>query len=50
VAIGLAPFGQLQIGGLASLFGVAAALASSGLGLVAVAAVIGARARRLRSL
>lgn len=38
VAIGLAPLGQLQVGALASAFGVGAALASSGAGLVALAA------------
>jgi hypothetical protein len=50
LAIGCAPLGQLQIGALASLFGVSAALASSGLAL-AVLAVIAAllfpRVRRL---
>ena len=35
-AIGLAPLGQLQIGALASLFGVSIALGTSGLGLVAL--------------
>jgi hypothetical protein len=34
VAIGLAPLGQLQIGALASLFGVSVALGTSGLALV----------------
>ena len=38
VAIGLAPLGQLQIGALASLFGVSVALGASGLGLAALAA------------
>jgi hypothetical protein len=50
VAIGLAPFGQLQIGALASLFGVSAALGTSGLALVAlatVAALLFPRVRRL---
>ena len=37
VAIGLAPLGQLQIGALASLFGVSAALGTSGLALAALA-------------
>jgi hypothetical protein len=37
VAIGLAPLGQLQIGALASLFGVSVALGLSGLGLIALA-------------
>jgi hypothetical protein len=36
VAIGLAPLGQVQIGALASLCGVSAALGASGLGLVAL--------------
>ncbi len=50
VAIGLAPLGQLQIGALASLFGVSAALAVSGLALAvlaATAAVLFPRVRRL---
>ena len=38
VAIGLAPIGQLQIGALASLFGVSVALGASGLGLAVLAA------------
>jgi hypothetical protein len=38
VAIGLAPLGQMQIGALASLFGVSAALGTSGLALVLLAA------------
>src|SRR5215472_5919306 len=37
VAIGLAPLGQLQIGALASLFGVSLALGTTGLGLVGLA-------------
>src|SRR5438552_2917426 len=37
VAIGLAPLGQLQIGALASLFGVGIALGASGLALTALA-------------
>lgn len=37
VAIGLAPLGQLQIGALASLLGVSAALGASGLALAALA-------------
>jgi hypothetical protein len=41
VAIGLAPLGQLQIGALASLFGVSVALGASGLALVLLAAVTG---------
>jgi hypothetical protein len=50
VAIGLAPLGQLQIGALASLFGVSVALGASGLGLVALAgasAFLFPRVRRL---
>lgn len=50
VAIGLAPLGQLQIGALASLFGVSVALGLSGLGLVALAgasALLFPRVRRL---
>jgi hypothetical protein len=37
VAIGLAPLGQLQMGALASLFGVSIALGASGLALVTLA-------------
>ena len=40
VAIGLAPLGQLQIGALASLFGVSFALGTSGVGLAALAGAI----------
>jgi transmembrane secretion effector len=50
VAIGLAPLGQLQIGALASLFGVSLALGASGLALVALAsgaAMLFPRIRRL---
>lgn len=50
VAIGLAPVGQLQIGALASVFGVGVALGASGLGLVALAigaALLFPRVRRL---
>jgi hypothetical protein len=50
VAIGLAPLGQLQIGGLASLFGVSAALGSSGLALVALAGATALLVPRLRRL
>ena len=52
LAIGLAPVGQLQIGALASLFGVSAALAATGLGLVTMAvgaALLFPRVRRLGS-
>src|SRR5437899_3365785 len=50
VAIGLAPLGQLQIGALASLFGVSVAFGTSGLALVALAgatALLFPRVRRL---
>jgi len=50
VAIGLAPLGQLQIGALASLFGVGVAFGASGLALVALAgatALLFPRVRRL---
>ena len=48
VAIGLAPLGQLQIGGLASLFGVSIALGSSGLALVVLASVAALLLPRMR--
>jgi MFS family permease len=50
LAIGLAPLGQLQLGALASLFGVGAALGASGFALVALAvgsALLFPRVRRL---
>jgi hypothetical protein len=50
VAIGLAPLGQLQIGALASLFGVSMALGTSGLALAMLAgtaAVLSPRMRRV---
>jgi MFS family permease len=50
VAIGLAPLGQLQIGALATLFGVSAALGASGLALAVLgvtAALLFPRVRRL---
>ena len=50
VAIGFAPLGQLQIGALASLFGVSAALGASGLALVALAGVTALLYPRLRAL
>ncbi len=50
VAIGFAPLGQLQIGALASLFGVSAALGASGLALVALAAATALLYPRLRAL
>jgi MFS family permease len=48
VAIGLAPLGQLQIGALASLFGVSVALGTSGLALVILAAATGLLFPRVR--
>ena len=50
VAIGFAPLGQLQIGALASLFGVSAALGASGLALVTLAATTALLYPRLRTL
>ena len=50
VAIGFAPLGQIQIGALASLFGVSAALGASGLVLVALAGVTALAYPRLRTL
>jgi len=50
VAIGFAPLGQLQIGALASLFGVSAALGASGLALVALAGATVLLYPRLRAL
>jgi hypothetical protein len=50
VAIGLAPLGQLQIGALASLFGVSIALGASGLGLVLLATAAGLWFPRVRRL
>jgi hypothetical protein len=50
VAIGLAPLGQMQIGALASAFGVSIGFAASGLALALLAvatAVFAPRARRL---
>ena len=49
-AIGMAPLGQLQIGAMASLFGVSLALGASGLGLVALAAAAALWSPRLRRL
>jgi hypothetical protein len=48
VAIGLAPLGQLQIGALASLFGVSVALGASGLALVILAGATGLLFPRLK--
>src|SRR5439155_21788127 len=50
VAIGLAPLGQLQIGALASLFGVSVALGVSGLGLVTLAGLAALLFPRMRRL
>jgi MFS family permease len=49
VAIGFAPLGQLQIGALASLFGVSVALGASGLALVALAGATALFYPRLRA-
>jgi hypothetical protein len=48
VAIGLAPLGQLQIGALASLFGVSVALGTSGLALAVLAGATGLLFPRLK--
>jgi hypothetical protein len=48
VAIGLAPLGQLQIGALASLFGVSIALGASGLALAVLAGATGLLYPRLK--
>ncbi len=50
VAIGLAPLGQLQIGALASLFGVSAALGASGAALVALTGAVAWWSPRARKL
>jgi hypothetical protein len=50
VAIGLAPLGQLQIGGLASLLGVSVALGASGLALVACAVLTALLFPRIRGV
>ena len=50
LAIGFAPLGQLQIGALASLWGVSAALGASGLALVALAGATALLYPRLRAL
>jgi hypothetical protein len=50
VAIGLAPIGQLQIGALASLFGVSVALGLSGLGLVTLVGATALLFPRIRRL
>jgi Transmembrane secretion effector len=50
VAIGMAPLGQFQIGALATLFGVAAALSVNGLALMAVAGAAALLVPKLRKL
>ena len=50
VAIGLAPVGQLQIGALASLFGVSVALGTSGVALVLLAAATALWFPRLKNV
>jgi MFS family permease len=50
VAIGMAPLGQFQIGALASLFGVGAALGVHGVALMAVGAAAALLVPRLRKL
>jgi MFS family permease len=50
VAIGFAPLGQVQIGALASLLGVSAALGLSGLALVALAGATALLYPRLRAI
>jgi MFS transporter len=50
VSIGLAPLGQLQIGAVASLFGVGVALGASGLGLVVLACATALVFPRLRGV
>jgi len=50
VAIGLAPLGQLQVGALASLFGVSIALGASGLALTAVAGAAALTFPRVRRI
>ena len=50
VAIGMAPLGQFQIGALASLFGVGAALGVNGLALMAVGAAAALLVPKLRKL
>ena len=50
LAIGTAPVGHIQIGGLATLVGVASALIFNGVGLVALAATTAIFSARLRRL
>src|SRR5207248_8228236 len=50
VAVGLAPLGQLQIGALATMFGVSVAFGASGLALVALAGATALLFPRLRRL
>lgn len=50
VAVGTAPLGNLQIGALASVFGVTVALASHGIGLIVLGAVSLVAFKKLRRL
>jgi MFS family permease len=50
LAIGMAPIGHLQIGGLAALIGVSSALAANGVALILLALAAGLGLSRLRSL
>jgi len=50
LAIGTAPLGQLQVGALASLVGVSAALGASGAGLILITAAAALAFPRLRAL
>ncbi len=50
VSIGMAPLGQFQVGALASLFGVSAALGLNGIALMAVGAAAAMLVPRLRRL
>jgi MFS family permease len=50
VSIGMAPLGQFQVGALASLFGVSAALGVNGIALMAVGAAAALLVPRLRRL
>jgi hypothetical protein len=50
VSIGMAPLGQFQVGALASLFGVGAALGVNGVALMAVGVAAALLAPKLRRL
>ena len=50
VSIGMAPLGQFQIGALASLFGVSAALGVNGVALMAIGVAAALLVPRLRRL